>query len=365
VKWKLQLQKAGTPAYAFNNPVIKGDTMYFGATDGNFYALDIDSGYMRWVFKTDGAINSVPYADDRYVYFGSNDGKAYAVRQEDGTEVWSYQTNRTIQSTFIGEDDLILFTSDAGATYLFSPEGELVDEIPNPVWFYHAFQVHDDIMYFAPGPPQNPRSLGALDLNYKNYLWTLDQAVDRATWYSFPAVNRQLVFCSTSRPRGGYWEFDYYAIDRTTGARVWQYQDESRWGRFMPPDLNELFEQNMKLLDYMAPSLWRDLVIYTSGDTVVRAFNSRSGTLAWEQRFDVPTSSAPTVAGDRVYVGLREGTNPSDPSPSRIVCLSAANGDQMWELETEGDMLNAPVIAGKWLVFGTDEQYFYVLEELY
>jgi outer membrane protein assembly factor BamB len=71
------------------------------------------------------------------------------------------------------------------------------------------------------------------------------------------------------------------------------------------------------------------------------------------------------VAGDRVYIGLREGTNPADPKPSRIVCLSAANGDQMWELEIEGDMLNAPVIAGKWLVFGTDEQYFYVLEELY
>jgi outer membrane protein assembly factor BamB len=47
------------------------------------------------------------------------------------------------------------------------------------------------------------------------------------------------------------------------------------------------------------------------------------------------------------------------------VCLSAGNGDQMWELEIEGDMLNAPVIAGNWLVFGTDEQYFYVLEELY
>ena len=41
VKWKLQLQLEAEPTYAFNNPVVLDGTIYFGSTDGNFYALDI------------------------------------------------------------------------------------------------------------------------------------------------------------------------------------------------------------------------------------------------------------------------------------------------------------------------------------
>ncbi|RLE09090.1 pyrrolo-quinoline quinone, partial [Candidatus Aerophobetes bacterium] len=54
IKWKLKLQLENNPATVFNPPVIRGNTVYFGAPDGNFYALDINSGYMRWVFKTGG-----------------------------------------------------------------------------------------------------------------------------------------------------------------------------------------------------------------------------------------------------------------------------------------------------------------------
>ena len=41
------------------------------------------------------------------------------------------------------------------------------------------------------------------------------------------------------------------------------------------------------------------------------------------------------------------------------------NGRLLWEMELEGALLSAPVIAGKWMVFGTDRNYFYVLEEVY
>jgi hypothetical protein len=34
-------------------------------------------------------------------------------------------------------------------------------------------------------------------------------------------------------------------------------------------------------------------------------------------------------------------------------------------MEIEGALLSAPVISGKWIIFGTDKNMFYVLEELY
>ena len=372
VKWKLRLQIDNKPTLSFNPPVVLDGTIYFGSVDGNFYALDIESGYMRWVFKSEGAINSVPFADENNVYFGSNDGKVYALSREDGTELWSFDTGHTVQSTVARYGDWVVFTSDVGATYFLSVQGEEKFRIPNPVWLYHTFQMYEDVMYFAPGPVSNPVSFGAYDLNKRGYLWVVDASRDGATWYSFPALRDQYLFYSTGGLIDQGWEFVYYGLNRETGDVLWQYVDQSRLGSHIQTTPYRLFRQNLELLDYMAPSLWKDLVIFTSGDSVVRAFNVRSGKMVWKRVFDYVTSSAPTVASDRVYFGLSGETFAQEGQGAvvytknpRIVCLSARNGRFLWELDIEGAVLSAPVIAGKWIIFGTDRNFFYVLEEVY
>jgi outer membrane protein assembly factor BamB len=365
VKWKLELQVGAEPTYAFNNPVVQGDTLYFGSTDGNFYALDIKSGYMRWVFKTSGAINSVPYADGANVYFGNNAGKVYAVSQKDGKEVWSFQTDSTVQSTIVGYKDYVLFASDGGTAYFLGRDGRERFTLPNPVWHYNAFQVYDDVVYFAPAPPSRPHAFGAFDLRQREYLWVLDTDLFQSIWYSFPALRGDNLFFATADLGGNYWRLDYYAFRRRTGQRVWSYEDESDWGN-LPVDAEALFARNMRLLDFMAPAVWRNLVIYASGDTAVRAFRAGSGRLAWKRTFDQVTSSSVTVAGDRLYFGLRGDDSPyGGGRPARLVCLSARNGRLLWQMDVEGSLLSAPVIAGKWMVFGTDRNFFYVLEQVF
>jgi outer membrane protein assembly factor BamB len=361
VKWKLQLQASTEQTYAFNNPVVLDGTIYFGSTDGNFYALDIASGYMNWVFKTRGAINSVPFADKENVYFGNNVGKVYAVRRKDAEELWSFQTDSTVQSTIVGYEDTLIFSSDGGTTYFVDREGRDLFTLPNPVWHYNTFQVYDDVVYFAPGPPSRPHAFGAFDLGSRSYLFVLDTELFGAIWYSFPALKGDRIFFSTSTYNGPVWSFDYYAFDRQDGRILWKSSDFSDWGPLTQVDSEGMFSANMRLLDYLAPAIWKNRVIYTSGDTVVRAFDSRSGARLWARNFPTPTSSAPTVAGNRVYFGL-QGVG---PEPPRLVCLAARNGRLLWDMELEGALLSAPVVAGKWIVFGTDRNFFYVLEQLY
>ena len=104
------------------------------------------------------------------------------------------------------------------------------------------------------------------------------------------------------------------------------------------------------------------------GDRKVRAFDRDDGDEAWETVFDRPTSSAPTIAGNRVYIGVRgsqvvtESGELSDPP--LLVCLSAADGSKLWEMEVDGNILSAPIISGDKMMFGTDQNYFYVLEEV-
>src|SRR5215471_12213903 len=66
------------------DPVIGPDgTICFGANNGIFYALDPESGTIRWAFPTDFdtfAIYSTAFVDKQgIVYFGAKDGKVYAL----------------------------------------------------------------------------------------------------------------------------------------------------------------------------------------------------------------------------------------------------------------------------------------------
>ena len=371
VKWQLQLQAAGAQARSFNPPVVVDDTIYFGSDDGNFYALDVASGYMRWIFQAQAPVNSVPFADREHLYFGSNDGHVYAVARDTGEERWRFPTEYTVQSLILRYDDLVMFTSDRGNThFVTAAEGAEVHYLPNPVWSFHTFQVYDGVMYWAPGPPGRGASFGAYDVYERAYLW-IKSTTPGLNWYSFPALRGDELFYSAAglgRGSGGLGglQFVYYAVDRRTGEELWSQQEESFFG-----DAGELIYQpqrvfldNLQLLDYLAPALWRNTVIYTSGDAVVRAFNARSGRPAWRHSFQYPTSSAPTVAGDRVYFGVR-GDGVPGGRPPRLVALSAQNGRLLWEMELEGAVLSAPVVAGNYLIFGTDRNYFYVLEEVF
>ncbi|MCB1166398.1 MAG: PQQ-like beta-propeller repeat protein [Leptospiraceae bacterium] len=365
LRWKLKLQENAEKAKAFNPPLFIDDVIYFGSTDGNFYALDVNTGYMKWIFKeARGAINSVPFADKDTIYFGSNDTNAYAVDLETGQEKWRFPTGRTVQSLVLRYEDHVIFTSDTGATYFLTPDGKEEFSLPNPVWSHHTFQVYDGVVYWAP----RGRQFGAYDIANRQFLWTVDVNVPYAVWYSFPAVDDDMVYFASSFYKGMEVELNYYALDRKSGRTVWQISDEMKPGNRIELNRYSLFLDHVDLLDYMAPAVYKDLVIYTSGDTVVRAFHKDDGDKAWTTTFDYPTSSAPTIAGNRVYIGIRGSSVRTDAGefgdPPKLVCLSAEDGSVLWEMDVEGAILSAPIISGNKMMFGTDQNYFYVLEEV-
>jgi len=357
LRWKIKLQESDEKLRSLNPPVVIGDTIYFGSDDGNFYALDVESGYMRWVFKSGAEINSVPYADKDQVYFGSKDGKLYALSRETGQEMWNFPVRSQINSQVQRYGDYIIFVGDADAVYYLSPDGKEQFRIHNPGWYNFTFLMADDVMYFATGPVVE--QVGPFDINKREFLWFLPYHEIDATWYSFCAIRGDLLYLGTADFYGAT-TLGFYAINRYTGKIMWK---QTRRGVFPYHDNSDEFRffwRNIDILDFMAPTVWKDLIIFTGGDCVARAFNADTGALRWERRFNTPTSSAPTLAAGRVYFGVLG----DDYNPPRLVCLSASDGRLLWQMEIEGSILSAPVIAGKRIIFGTDESVFYVLEQV-
>ena len=356
VRWKIKLQYSDETIDHLNPPVVLGDTIYFGSADGNFYALDVESGYMRWVFKSGAEINSIPCVDKNHVYFGSKDGKLYALSRETGEEVWSFSVDSQINSQIERYKDYVIFVGDAEAIHFLSPDGEEQFSIDNSGWYNFTFLVNKDVMYFAPGPTVD--LIGPYDFNKREHLWFLRFYQIGAHWYSFPTIRGDLLYFGTMGRYGAGTGF--YAFNRHNGKQVWHQHSDMIWNG-NEEDMYYYLHRNTGLLDFLAPAVWKNLVIYAGGDTAARAFDAKTGVLKWDHLFDVPVSSAPTIAGDKVYFGLL-GDNFISPS---LVCLSARDGRLLWSMETEGALLSAPVIAGKRIIFGTDQSVFYVLEQLF
>ena len=363
IKWKLKYQEGDARERHFNPPVIYKNTLFFGSSDSNFYALDLESGFMKWVFKTSAPVNSVPYVDGEKVYFGSSDGFVYAADIKTGREIWSYNTYFPVNSTITGYDEYIILTTDTGATHFLSKEGKEIDAVPNYMWQYNSFQVYDDIVLFMPGPAEEPYSLGAYNIREKRFKWLFPTADDNLSWYSFPAVADNKVLFSACGLYSDFMAFKYLALDIETGDVIWEQEDLSNFDSYMELSIEDVFWENINLLDYMAPAVWRNNVIYAPGDRTLKSFDLESGAKNWETVFDTPVSSAPCIGNSVIYTGLRGDVYSGKPPV--IAAVNASDGSISWSTEIDGEILGSPVISARWLIFGTDSNYLYVFEKLF
>ncbi len=81
-----------------SSPVVVDGAVYFGSGDGNVYALDANSGELRWKFKTGDVVHASPAFADGVVFVGSWDSYFYAIDAKNGKEKWRFHG---------GEDALI------------------------------------------------------------------------------------------------------------------------------------------------------------------------------------------------------------------------------------------------------------------
>ena len=63
-----------TRARVDSSPVVAGDRLYVGSSDGRLYVLDLATGQKRWEFDTGAALTASPAIAAGRVVIGSVDG---------------------------------------------------------------------------------------------------------------------------------------------------------------------------------------------------------------------------------------------------------------------------------------------------
>jgi outer membrane protein assembly factor BamB len=158
-----------------SSPAVSGGVVYIGSGDHYVYALDANSGAVRWKFKTGNVVHASPAVADGTVYIGSWDRNMYALDAVTGHERWRFQT---------GDDR----------------------DIYNQVGIAGSAAVANGTVYFG----CRDSHFYALDAKSGHLRWKHD---DHGSWViGSPAVRDGTVYFTTSDERR------FFALDVATGA---------------------------------------------------------------------------------------------------------------------------------------------------
>ena len=89
VDWKYQFQAQASPNYDPAPPLLGGDTLYFGDTDGQVFALDAAAGSPRWRAQLSNGILRRPAVSGGRLYLGATDGRLAALDSASGQTLWT------------------------------------------------------------------------------------------------------------------------------------------------------------------------------------------------------------------------------------------------------------------------------------
>jgi eukaryotic-like serine/threonine-protein kinase len=103
--------------FYLSSPTIVQDTLYIGSGDGNVYALNADTGALRWKFHTGNVVHASPAIANGTLYIGSWDSYSYALDAKSGQERWRFKTGEDhdianqvgIQSSATIADGIVYF----------------------------------------------------------------------------------------------------------------------------------------------------------------------------------------------------------------------------------------------------------------
>ncbi len=133
-----------------------GSTLYVGSWDGNFYALNAETGAREWTFQTDGIIiASAAVGSDGTIYVPSNDGFFYALNP-DGTEQWNTFVGAEIDSSpSIDLDGSLYFGTYDGRLVALNADGSLkweytvaeVDGLDNRILTSPAISLQGEVIF--------------------------------------------------------------------------------------------------------------------------------------------------------------------------------------------------------------------------
>lgn len=265
-----------------SSPALADGTVFFGAGDGQLYAVDAADGSVRWKSATGGRVRSTPAVADGRVVVGSADGIVYAFAEGDGHLLWQHAT-----------EGAALVSADYGF------DRRTVQSSPAVVGGRVLVGARDGYFY-------------ALDAATGERLWRQDHEV---SWVnSSPAVSDGVAVVGSSD------EQFVQAVDVATGEERWRVGTAG--------------------IVWTSPTVTGNRVVIAEGAGRVRVLALDSGETVWSAWTDGALFGSPVPVDGTIYVGSTDGgvyafRADADDSLLRAVFWDSAYVRSAWYVDHE------------------------------
>jgi polyvinyl alcohol dehydrogenase (cytochrome) len=336
---------------------VGGGAVYVGSEDGTVYALDEDSGCMRWSFRADAEVRTavvpapwqVGEMAQPAVYFGDEAGNAYRLDAVTGQQVWKARVDTHDHAAVAGSPVL--------------HEGRLYVPVASDEWVAAADPDYECCSFRG--------SVVALDAATGARLWqswtikgephlTGDtNAAGTPVWqpagapvWGSPAFDpkRQRLYVTTGSATtspASQASDAVVALDLETGKPVWRYQATSgdAWTlSCAAKDKTNCPIENGPAFDFTAPPLLvttpggRDIVLAGQKSGYVHALDAETGNLVWRQKlgrggFAGGVHWGMAADGTALYVPISDTVFQGQGSGQRrpgLFAIEPATGEQLW-----------------------------------
>lgn len=144
VRWRFYTGRAEP------SPVIRAGIAYFGAANGNVYALDLDRRRARWTFRGGVKITSSPALVGNRLYFGDYAGRVFALNARTGRVVWRGSAGSRVYGTVAVAGGRVFAPSVfSGMSALSARTGRLLWRVPVGAYLYSSPAVYRGRVYFG------------------------------------------------------------------------------------------------------------------------------------------------------------------------------------------------------------------------
>jgi outer membrane protein assembly factor BamB len=280
----------------FSAPVVAGDFLFVGASDGGFNAFDCHDWKAKWEIDKKGykSYGVAPAVTDGVIYFGgartARDGpndlticSVHAVNGLNGTEKWMFTIKGLPKSGFV------------------------VDEfIGHPT----LIAVGDKAIYFG----DDEHHLFAVNAKDGKQIWKFTASGKVGT----PAIMDGRVFFSD---HGG----NLYAVDLKDGKAVWKAAKKNKVAT--------------------ALAAYNKLVYYGGEKNSLYAVDALTGEEKWVYRTEKPCPG-PVVANGVIYVACWD---------NMLLAIDAESGQEKWKYQTPHRPISYPVV-GNGVIYYLDEE---------
>lgn len=327
VKWKFH-----TSGYVISSPAVANGVAYVGSTDGNLYAVDLQSGAQKWKFKTGARVVSSPAVDAGVVFFGSYDGKFYAVDAATGQLKWQFVTpgERRFAAKHLhgglpeGEtmpDPFDCYLSSpvvsGGHVYFGSGDGHVysLDAASGKVnWKFQT----GDVVHASPAIADGTLFIGSWD----SYFYALDAATGKEKWKFKTGEDHEIynqvgIQSSAAVAEGivyfGCRDSNLYALDARSGEKKWAYNNKGSWV-------------------IVSPAVQDGKVYFATSDSALfHVLDAKTGAEIFSLKLTWPTFASPAIAGDQLYLASEDG---------KLRAIDLKTQKAAWEFQTEGSQQN-------------------------